>query len=77
MQKSTALTTLIIAITFAAALAWVGRYEIIGTTTHDDHNAYRLDRWTGEVLVYQRRPYAVLGVKAEVYEGEIRPRSLP
>ncbi len=47
-------TTLIIVGVFALLFAWLGRYEIVSISMGGEGGsgyAYRLDRWTGEVLM--------------------------
>jgi hypothetical protein len=39
---------LIIAVLFMTLVTWLGRYEIVGEG--NDGNAYRLDRWTGDIV---------------------------
>ena len=45
--------SLIIAVLIVALIAWLGRYDIIGVPPGGEGSigtAYRLDRWTGEVV---------------------------
>lgn len=62
------ITTLIIAATFAGGLAWMGRYELHTAATLDRTYTYQLDRWTGELIVFQTRGIGAIGARAEVIE---------
>ena len=41
---------LVIAAFALAVVIWLGRYEIIGVPAGNHGIAYRLDRWTGQVV---------------------------
>lgn len=36
------------------ALVWLGRYEVVAHPNFRSQQVYRLDRWTGEIVVMSR-----------------------
>ena len=57
---------LIIAVLIFALVAWIGRYDIIGVPAggQGTHGiAYRLDRWTGEVIYIRGGDAGVAEIK--------------
>ncbi len=62
------IVALIITILFLGVISWLGRYEIIGVAAGGQGNqgsAYRLDRWTGEIVWI----YGVSAGKVEIKES--------